>query len=102
MAQVFASAPRRGAGWFSRPVALWQCAAACVVFAVGGYGLHVLRGEREPAPEARQTTVYIIQTDPRLLREAVDATVRERPFLSEPVEPRIGIGEAKRTGADAI
>jgi len=69
---------------------------------LAGYGIHALHGNREGAADDRATTIYIIQSDPHVLREAFDATSRERPFLGDPGDSQVSIlSNGDRTDADA-
>ncbi len=99
--QLIAHAPRPRWQFLSRPVALWQCAAACLVFAVLGH--LASRDQAQPERDSEPpTTVYIIQGGPEIPRRAFDATAREGVFLGDPEKVRTYIitGDAESDGAN--
>ncbi|HIJ74875.1 MAG TPA: hypothetical protein HPP83_12310 [Candidatus Hydrogenedentes bacterium] len=89
MERLFAAPPAPRRRLFSRPVALWQSVAACVLFALGGYWLHGNRTAPEQRHADAPSTVYIIQSGPIIPSRVFDATVRKKPFLGDPAETSV-------------
>ena len=81
--QLLAHAPAPRWRFLTRPIALWQCAAACLGFALIGYFANREATQPQQAPET-PTTVYIIQSGTEAPRRASDTSMREHVFLSDP------------------
>jgi hypothetical protein len=86
MDQLFAAAPAPRFALLRRPIAAWQCAAACALFAFGGFWAADHRAE-EPVRES--STVYIIQADPQLVRSALDSATQGFTMDPERIEVQV-------------
>lgn len=93
-----------------RPVALWQCAAACLLFCAVGYWACGLNAAPPSVPAAgpapASTVVYIIQPGADASQRLFDASEKERGFLEGPVEVRINgvlqdMSEVPAAGSDS-
>lgn len=92
-----------------RPVALWQCAAACLLFCLAGYwACGMLEPGTAPVsgPPPASTVVYIIQPGADASQRLFDASEKEQGFLEGPVEVRINgvlqdMSDAPAAGSDS-
>ena len=85
--QLLDQAPTPRFHLFTRRVALWQCAAACLLCAFLGYFASREAAPPAPAPEPEPaSTIYIIQSGPEIPRRAFDATAHDPIFLGNPDE----------------
>ncbi len=89
MEELFHHPPPARRGWFLRPVALWQCVAACVLCVLCGYWFHGSQSRRSDEPTTTPMTVYVIQPAAPLVPDIYDATTRPHRFFDPPGEVRI-------------
>ena len=87
MTQLLDGAPQRRSGLLKRPVALWQCAAACIVFAMAGVWLGQAFRPQQAERTALTERVYYIYDSSGPPPPAM-APAWQTP---QPAEPRIQI-----------
>lgn len=68
MAQLFSSAVPRPRAFWHRPVALWQCLAACMLSLLAGWVVNQAWPERKPAP--RVVEQILVFTDDTMSLQA--------------------------------
>ena len=90
MGRLF-SEPPRPRRILTRPVALWQTAAACIVCAAFGFLLHRAMPVQERGPSEVPSIVYIIETGSCVPMHAFDLTQRDELFPSEPGEVQVRV-----------
>jgi len=83
------SEPPRPRRILTRPVALWQTAAACIVCAILGFLAHRVPFSQESQQSEPHTMTFIIEAGTHVPIHAFDLTQRKRPFHSGPVAVRV-------------
>jgi hypothetical protein len=86
--QLFTEAAVRRPPVWARPMAMWQGAVACLVFATLGFLLHAALPEaKEEAPAP--TMVYVVEMDPEMAERVFVSAPKPDRFLDGPVETRV-------------
>ena len=82
------AAARRPAIW-ARPIAVWQGAAACMVFTLIGFLLHAALPEAKGMTPDLPTKVYVVEMSQEMAERVFVSAPKPGRFLDGPVETRV-------------